>query len=79
VKLDKNYSPVDEATAAGCRSASFHRLGTNPWSGTVAIEVDGERRDFEVEELATVWKVTGPTKKSVTGTSLTALLKKVSS
>lgn len=77
MKLDKSYSPLDEATAAGCRSASFHRVGDQPWTGTVALVVGGERRDFTVEELATVWKLTR-NGWSITGTSLPALLKKVS-
>lgn len=76
MKLEKSFSPVTEATAAGCRNASFYRLGSHPWTGTVTIEVGGVRRDFEVEELATVWKLTGPGGRTVTSPALGTALKK---
>jgi hypothetical protein len=75
VKLAKGYSPLDDALAVGCENAQFHRVGEGPWSGTVTL--DG--RHLDVEELATNWRVTDGSDRSVSGTSLGQLLKKASS
>jgi hypothetical protein len=77
VNLPKTFSPVDEASAAGVKNASFHRLGDGPWEGTITIEVHGVRRDYVVDELPTSWRISSgssTTGRSATGTSLTKLI-----
>lgn len=43
------------AHAGGARRCSFYKLGDGGWSGTVVITIDGEDREFEVEQQLTGW------------------------
>lgn len=64
-------NPVQVASSLGLGNNSWLKIGDGNWSGTVRLDGDAE---LVVEELASSWKVTDETGRTVTRRTLVLVL-----